>query len=205
MSVRASGSRREASRQPDHRRDAGHPRGAPLRRPRLGARHRILRARLWVDFERGLILSTSPCRLSISPSFPSRSGLSPSAVRSSPARGEGPPEARGRPRHSPGTDRSILSSDDSNMRTDGRAEPSYWKSDLPGSGLPAVSRAMVRETYEWLGAPRGSRWPIATNCSNGEMDGRRAFHLHDPEVFLSEVPRRRARALRATDRQPPPA
>jgi len=55
--------------------------------------------------------------------------------------------------------------------------------DLPGSGLPPVSRAMVRESYE---LQDGSWRQVAYRYEllDREMDGRRAFHLHHPEDFL---------------------
>ena len=55
--------------------------------------------------------------------------------------------------------------------------------DLPGAGLPPVSRAMVRESYEL----RDGSWQQVAyryELLDREMDGRRAFHFHDSEVFL---------------------
>jgi hypothetical protein len=55
--------------------------------------------------------------------------------------------------------------------------------ELPGAGLPPVSRAIVRESYEL----RDDAWELVAyryELLDREMDGRRAFHLHDTDAFL---------------------
>lgn len=57
------------------------------------------------------------------------------------------------------------------------------EAELPGAGLPPVSRVIVRETFELIGGAWeqvGYRYELIDR----EADGRRAYHLHDPESFL---------------------
>jgi hypothetical protein len=57
------------------------------------------------------------------------------------------------------------------------------EAELPGAGLPPVSRAIVRETFELIDGSWeqvGYRYELVDQ----EADGRRAYHLHDPELFL---------------------
>jgi hypothetical protein len=55
--------------------------------------------------------------------------------------------------------------------------------DLPGAGLPPVSRVIVRESFEL----RDGSWQQVAyryELLDREMDCRRTFHLHDPEIVL---------------------
>ena len=57
------------------------------------------------------------------------------------------------------------------------------EAELPGAGLPPVSRVIVRETFEL----RDGSWEqvgYRYELVDREADGRRAFHLHDQELFL---------------------
>ena len=57
------------------------------------------------------------------------------------------------------------------------------EAELPGVGLPPVSRAIVRESFE-LRAGSWEQVGYRYELVDREADGRRAFHLHDQDVFL---------------------